>query len=63
MEFEDTYEYKMPEGFSQEPVKRPTAFILDRMQRQLLKNLPDSETEAYTARLFLACCSSIEGGA
>ncbi len=55
--FEQTYEYRLPNGFSETKVQSPAALLLGAALQQLWH--PDSEMniEAKTARLVLACCS------
>ena len=57
-DFEETYEYRLPEGFSEEIVQRPAAYLLDRVLRQLQQSELPGNLEAETAKLILACCSN-----
>jgi hypothetical protein len=58
MSFEEGFEYRLPDGFSEEKVLRPAAYLLDRMLRRLEQSEPPLDLEAETAILFLACCSN-----
>lgn len=61
--FEEKFEYRLPEGFIEETVKKPTTYLLDRVMRQLQQSELSVNLEAETAKLFLTCCSnlSVEG--
>lgn len=59
-DFEDRYEYRLPEGFVEESIERPAAFLLDRMIPLLQSKEFPNNLEAETAKLFLACCSNLD---
>ncbi len=61
-ESEDRLEYAMPDGFVDEIVKRPSAYLIDRLQCKLTQPLEPADVEAETSRLFLACCSNVRLG-
>ena len=57
--FEHWFEYNLPDGFVDDVIVAPTAFLADRLSRRL--NTPESDTlERDTVGLFLACCSHAE---
>jgi hypothetical protein len=57
--FEHWFEYNLPDGFVDDVIVAPTAFLADRLSRRL--NTPESDTlERDTVGLFLACCSHVE---
>ncbi len=53
--FEDLVEYAMADGFVDDVVKQPGAFLVDRLTRRLKDPAPDPEADA--AMIMLACCS------
>jgi hypothetical protein len=55
--FEEKFEYRLPNGFTEEAVKRPAAYLLDRLVRKLRKSSSSGNIELETAKLFLALCS------
>jgi hypothetical protein len=59
--FEDWLEYDMRDGFVDDNVISPTAYIAHRLSRTLAQGEP-RDTEADTAALFLACSSRPAGG-
>ncbi len=58
--FEEEFEYRLPEGFVDEVVKRPAAYLLDRAIRRLQAEVQPAR-ESETAKLFLACSSCLSG--
>ena len=59
--FEQRYEYRLPDEFLEDVVHKPAAYLLDRAMRHLQLPCGESNLEADTARLFLACCSGLDG--
>ncbi len=59
---EEWLEYDMPDGFIEDVVKSPTAYIAHRLTRSSHDH-GDRDIEAETAALFLACCSHKVDGA
>jgi hypothetical protein len=57
--FEDWFEYVFPEGFVDDVVIAPTAFLADRLSRRLNTTETDG-LERDTVGLFLECCSHVE---
>jgi len=55
--FEQIYEYRLPNGFSETIVQSPSALLLGAALQRLRNPDPGTNTEAETARLLLACCS------
>lgn len=55
--FEQGYEYRLPNGFSETKVQSPAALLLGATLQRLWHADPDTNIEAETARLLLACCS------
>ncbi len=54
--FEEWFEYEMPDGFVDEVVVAPLAYLADRLARKISHG--ESNTlELETAIIFLACCS------
>jgi hypothetical protein len=58
--FEDWFEYDLPDGFVDDVIIAPTAFLADRLSRRLKATEP-ATLERDTVSLFLACCSHVEG--
>lgn len=59
--FEEKFEYRLPDGFVEETVEKPAAYLLDRAIRTLREPEKHCEFEAETAKLFLACSSYLNG--
>jgi hypothetical protein len=57
--FEDWFEYVFPDGFVDDVVIAPTAFLADRLSKRL-NIAEDTGLERDTVVLFLACCSHVE---
>ena len=58
---EEWLEYDMPDGFVDDVVMAPNAYLADRLAKRI--EAMDSQTlESNTAILFLACCSNAGGG-
>jgi hypothetical protein len=57
---EKIFEYRLPDGFYDVNILKPTAFLLDRLSQQLQNPKPSKNIEGDTARLFLACCSFLD---
>lgn len=59
-DFEEKFEYNLPEGFVEEKVQKPAAYLLDRIIRRLQAKGVKYNLEAETAMLFLACSSYLD---
>lgn len=55
--FEQRYEYRLPDGFSETRVQSPAALLLGAALQGLGQPDQDINMEAETAKLLLACCS------
>lgn len=58
--FEEGFTYKLPDGFSEEQIDKPTVFLLHRFLLQLKTACLTENIEAETAKFFLACCSYLD---
>ncbi|HEX2827402.1 MAG TPA: hypothetical protein VHP37_13720 [Burkholderiales bacterium] len=58
--FEEWFEYAMPDGFVDDEVAAPAAFIADRLSKKLLYG-DAGKLEFDTVLMFLACCSQSTG--
>ncbi len=58
---EDTFEYRLSDGFFDEAIKKPAAYILDQMEKSLYSDSCLDELEFNSVRLFLSCASANEG--
>ena len=57
--FEEWLAYDMPDGFIDDVVVSPTAYLADRLARQIHEIDEEHGLESKTAALFLACASHI----
>lgn len=58
-DFETSFHYDFPDGFVDDAIVQPTAFLADRLSKKLSYEEADS-LEFETVQLFLGCCSHIE---
>jgi hypothetical protein len=59
--FEEWFEYDFPEGFVDDRVVAPTAYLADRLARRSRQS-ESTLLEHDTVTLFLACCSHVDMG-
>lgn len=59
--FEDWFEYSLSEGFVDERVVAPTAYLADRLAKAA-RSPGALSLELETVRMFLACCSNVDIG-
>jgi len=56
--FENRFIYNLPEGFNDENIKSPLAYLLDKMITELNSGIPSVDYEKETALQFLALNSN-----